>query len=90
MIRPFGEPRMSVEEEIDWLQQVKVGGKEFILSLKDSHAHLESFSLHLFIFKSSVLDLQSQVHMSLEGAATSVNMTRKINNLPEIKISIRI
>ena len=88
MIRPSGEPRMSEKEIIEWLQQVEVGGKEFILSLKDSHAHLESFSLHLFIFKSSVLDLQSQVHMSLEGAATSVNMTRKMNNLPEIKFII--
>ena len=78
---------MSVEEEIEWLLQVKCGGKEFILSLKDSHTHLESFSLRLFIFKSSVLDFQSQVHMSLEGAATSVNMTRKVNNLPEIEFS---
>ena len=90
MIRPFGEPRMSVEEVIEWLQQVAVGGKEFFLSLEDSHAHLESFSLELVIFESSVRDLQSQVRMSLDGAATSVNMTRKMNNLPEIKFSISI
>ena len=85
MIRPSVEPQMSVEEEIEWLQQVEVGGKELILSLKDSHAHLESFSLEFYNFKSSVLGLQSQVRMSLEGAATSVNLTRKMNNLPEIK-----
>ena len=36
-------PRMSLEEAREWLQHVEIGGKEFILSLEDSH--LESFSL---------------------------------------------
>ena len=88
------EPSVDVKKAIvrEWYQRVEVGGNEFILSLKDSH--LGSFWLHVDTssrnLESSihVHDLQSQILMLLEGAATSVNSKRKMNYLPEIKFSI--
>ena len=91
MIQPSGE---SEEEEIEWVQQVEVGGKEFILLLKDNH--LKCFSLKVTNFntfinlRSLLINLKSQVRMSLEGAATSAYMAKKLYNLQEIKLSIRI
>ena len=86
--QPLCEPRVSLEEAREWLQHVEVGGKEFILSLEDSR--LESFSLVNFNLKSSLHDLKSQICMSLEEAATSVNKTRKMNYLPEIRFTILV
>ena len=87
--QPLGEPHASLEEAREWYRRVEVEGKEFILSLEDSR--LESFvllthyNLHI---SSSIQDLQSQIHTSLEGAATLVNSKRKINYLPEIEFSV--
>ena len=63
---------------------IDVGGKEFILSLEDSC--LESFQLTFYNY---TLDLNSEICMSLEEAATSVNTRRKMNYLTEIEFSIR-
>ena len=83
---------VSMEEAItrEWYQYVEVGGKEIILSLKNSH--LKSFSLYTFshYFTSFIHDLKSQIRISLKGAVTSVNSTRKLNYLPEIKFSIHV
>ena len=85
--QPLDEPRVSLEEAREWYQHLEVGGiKEFILSLEDSC--LESFSLTHFNLESS--SIKAQIHMSLEEAAASVNSTRKMNYLPEIKFSIRV
>ena len=83
MPEPLDEPQVSLEEERLWLNCVEAGGKEFILSMEDSR--LEIFSLSHY---NSKLSLQlSQI--ALEGAAASVNSTRKMNNLPEIEFVIK-
>ena len=77
---PLDEPQVSLEEERLWLNCVEAGGKEFILSMEDSR--LEIFSLSHY---NSKLSLQlSQI--ALEGAAASVNSTRKMNNLPKLNL----
>ena len=82
-------PQVSVENEREWYRRVEVGGKKFILSLKDSR--LESFSLtHYNFLKYDIDEKNSQVCMALEGAAASVNSKRKINYLPEITFSIHV
>ena len=78
--QPLGEPRLSLEETREWYRHVEVGGKEFILSLEDSC--LESlFLLTHCNLEYSTHDLKSELQMSLERAATSVNLKRKTNNL---------
>ena len=85
-----GQPQESEEKIRQWLEYVEVGGKEFILSLEDSR--LESFSLSHphYNFMSSLRDLKSQICISLKEAAASVNSTKKMHYLPEIKFSISI
>ena len=82
--QPLGKPQVSLEGAREWYWCVEVGGKEFILSLEDSH--LESFSI-THNKRSSVRHLKLQLQKSLKAAA-SVNMTRKMNYLSEIKFSI--
>ena len=95
----FGEPRVSLEEAREWLHRLEVGGKEFILSLEDSC--LEMFLLahrtikddKQYFMEDSVLHvpyLTSQIKMSFNEAAASVNMTRKMNYLPEINFDIYV
>ena len=79
---------MSMEEVRQWLKYLEVGGKELILSLEDSR--LERFSLKHPNFDYSVRDLKSQVRMSLEEAAKSVNSKRKMNYQTIIKFSIHV
>ena len=75
---------MSLEEAGEWYRRLEVGGKEFILSLEDSC--LESlFLLTHCNLESSTHDLKSQIQMSLKRATTSVNLKRKMNDLPEIE-----
>ena len=82
------KPQVSVEEARQWHHHVEVGGKEFIVSLEASC--LKSFSLKHCNFIYSLDKLKSQVRMSLERAAASVNLKRKMNYLPEIELSIYI
>ena len=86
--RSAGKPQVSMEEVRQWLKYLEVGGKELILSLEDSR--LESFSLKHYNFDYSVRGLKSQIRMSLEEAAKSVNTKRKMNYRPVIKFSIRV
>ena len=71
---------MSLEEAGEWYRRLEVGGKEFILSLEDSC--LES------LFLLTHCKLKSQIQMSLERVATSVNLKRKMNDLPEIEFTL--
>ena len=86
--QPLGEPQVSVMEAREWYRRVEIGGGDFILSLEN--CRLKNFSLTHYNLMSSIHDLKSQVRMSLEEATTSVNLTRKMNYLPEIKFLIRI
>ena len=88
--QPLGKPRVCLEEASEWYRCLEVGGKEFILSLEDSR--LENFLLIIkhYNFNLTLICLKFEVCLSLKGAATSVNTTRKMNYLPEIKFSIRI
>ena len=82
------EPQVSLEEAGEWYQRLEVGGKEFILSLEDSC--LESlFLVTDYNLESSIHDLKSQIQMSLKRAATSVNLKRKMNDLPKIEFILR-
>ena len=85
--QPLGEPQVSLEEAREWYQTLEVGGKEFILSLEDSRLESLFLSTH-YNLESSTHDSKSQIQMSLERAATSVNLKRKMNDLPEIKFII--
>ena len=85
-----GQPQVSEEKTRQWLKYVRVGGKEFILSLEDSRLASFSLSHPHYDFMSSLRDLNSQICMSLKEVATSVNLKRKMNCLPEIKFSISI
>ena len=84
-LRPSGDARMSVEEAIEWYQHLEIGGKEFILSLEDSH--LESFSLNPLGF-GRFKDLNTQACRSLKAAALSVNSARIKKKLPYIHFTI--
>ena len=90
--QPLCEPQVNLEEAREWLKYVEVGGKQFILSLKDSN--LKNFSLtHSNLNSLSMRtphDLTSQICASLKEAAISVNSTRKMNHRPEIEFSIWI
>ena len=86
--QPLGAPQVSLEKEREWYQRVEEGGKELILSLEDSH--LERFLLRHYKNDSSLHDLKSQICMSLKEAAASVNLKRKMNYLPKIKLYISV
>ena len=83
------ESSVSIGEaiETEWYQRVAVGGKDFILSLKNSH--LKRFSLRTysdyFIYNYSIHSFVLDIGMSLVDAAETVNSARKKNNLPEIE-----
>ena len=84
-LRPSGDARMSVEEAKEWYQHLEIRGKEFILSLEDSH--LESFSLFPLGY-SCFKALNSQACRSFKAAAMSVNSARIKKKLPYIGFSI--
>ena len=74
-------PAVNTEEEVVvWLQLIKAGGKELILSLEDN-GHLRSLSLHIKVIKeyasrSSLSALRLEIRTSLEAAVASVNSVR--------------
>ena len=72
------EPRASLEEKIEWLQHVEVGGKEFILSLEDSR--LESFPilLQLWVFYTWLITKFTYV----TWRSSNISEHKKKNELP--------
>ena len=76
----------SKEEVEEWLQQIKVKGKELIMSLEDNR-HLIALGLDIFSRSSlSAVELEA-TRTSLEAAVASVNSARSEKSYCALKFS---